>query len=185
MEFICEHVVERKKEGMYRFKKSAIITAMVLAPAIIVCVCMALGGIPELQFMRAGLFLIPLFVWLAIKFGPIIAAYGEEAFEYEIASGEMTFATIYGDRFRREMVSFKLSELEACRPYDPDSRELDNECFERTYLAASTLKASHVYYAIFRDYQDRRSIIYFEVIKKSLKMIKTYYPQTVMTVVED
>ncbi len=185
MEFLCEHVVNRKKEGLYRFKKSAIITAMVMAPVIIVCVCMALSGIPELQFLRASIFLIPLFVWLAIKFGPIFASYGEEAFEYEVASGEMSFATIYGDRFRREMVSFKLSELEACRPYDPESRELDNERFSRIYTAVSTMSAPHVYYAIFRDGQDRRCIIYFEVIKKSLKMIKTYYPQTVMTVVED
>ncbi len=185
MDFICEHVVVRKREGLYRFKKGAIITATVLAPAIIVCVCMALGGIPELQFMRAGLFLIPLFVWLVIKFGPIIGAYGEEAFEYEIVSGDITFATIYGERFRRELVSFKLSDMECCRPYALYSRDVEDQRFDKIYRAVSSLEAPHVYYAVFRDGNDNRCLIYFEVIKKSLKMIKTYYPQTVMTVIEE
>ncbi len=186
MDFLCEHVVERKKEGLYRFKKSAIISAFVIVPTIIIIACMALSTISDqLIFLRWSLFLIPLFVWLGAKFGPIFAAYGDMAYEYSVVSGEMSFAKIYGDRFRREMITVKLNKLEACKPYFPDDRSFEHESFDAVYKAVSSMDAPHIYYAIFRDGRDNRCIIYFEVIKKSLKMIKTYYPQTVMTVVED
>ncbi len=183
MDFLCEHVVERKKEGLYRYKKGAIISAMIIIPAFIIMLCMSFAD--KIVYLRYSLFLIPLFVWLGAKLGPGFAAYGDEAYEYSIASGEMEFATIYGDRFRREMVSFKLNKLEACKPYDPSDRGLANDSFDSIYKAVSSMDAPHIYYAIFKDERDNRCLIYFEVVKKSLKMIKTYYPQTVMTVIED
>ncbi len=186
MDFLCEHVVERKKEGLYRFKKSGIISAIILLPIILIVACMALSTTSDqLIFLRWSLFLIPLFVWLGAKFGPIFAAYGDEAYEYSIVSGEMEFAKIYGDRFRREWVSFKLNKLEACKPLDRNYNSLDLEHFDAVYRAVSSMDAPHIYYAIFRDERDNRCLIYFEAVKKSLRMIKTYYPQTVMTVIED
>lgn len=188
MDFLCEHVVERKKTGLYRYKSQAIASLFVIIPMIIIVVCMAIGSMSkELLFLRWSVFLIPLFVWIALKFGPIAAAYGSVAYEYSVCSGEMSFAKIYGDRFRREWVEFKLSDAEKIAPYHfLNHREsADNGSFAEVYKACSSMDAPYLYYCIFKNSKNQRCIVYFEVIKKSLKMIKTYFPATVMTIVPD
>ena len=188
MDFLCEHVVERKKEGLYKYKSFAIASLFVIIPFIIIVVCMAIGGTSvNLMFLRWSIFLIPLFVFIAVKFGPIATAYGRVAYEYSVASGEMSFARIYGDRFRREWVSFKLSDAERVAPYHylNYKEEADRGNFDAVYKACSSMDAPHLYYCIFKNSRNQRCIVYFEVIKKSLKMIKTYCPSTVMTNVPD
>ena len=188
MDFLCEHVVERKKVGLYKYKSFAIASLFVIIPFIIIVVCMAVGSVStSLIFLRWSIFLVPLFVFIAVKFGPIAAAYGRVAYEYSVASGEMSFAKIYGDRFRREWVSFKISDAEKVAPYHflTYKDEADNGCFDAVYRAYSSMDAPNLYYCIFRNSRNQRCIVYFEVIKKSLRMIKTYCPSTVMTNVPD
>lgn len=182
MDFLCEYVVERKKEGLYRFKKSAIIALWIIGPLLFICICMGIGSINvNLIFFRWAVFLIPLFVWLGLKVGPITAAYGQEAFECSIASGTMTFSIIYGDRFRKEWFKVELAKAEKCAPLGGlNNPELDGGKFDHVYKAVSSMSAPYVYYIIYKDEQDKRCVAYFEVIKKSLRMIKTYYPATVM-----
>ncbi len=187
MDFLCEHVVERKKTGLYRYKSIAIASLFVIIPAIIIVVCMAIGSISkDLLFLRGSVFLIPLFAFIAVKFGPIATAYGTVAYEYSVMSGEMSFAKIYGDRFRRDWFTFKLSDAEKIAPYNyiyQDSADKDH--FAATYKAISSFDATNIYFCIFKNNKNERCIVYFEPIKKSLKMIKTYFPATVMTNVPD
>ena len=188
MDFLCEHVVERKKVGLYRYKSYAIASLFVIIPAILIIACMAIGGLStNLMFLRWSIFLVPLFVFIAVKFGPIATAYGRVAYEYSVSSGEISFAKIYGDRFRREWVSFKLSDAEKVAPYHylTYKEDADRGSFSAVYKACSSMDAPNLYYCIFRDSKNQRCIVYFEVIKKSLRMIKTYCPSTVMTNVPD
>lgn len=187
MEFLCEHVVERKKEGLYKYKAYAIASLFVIIPVVFIVICMAIAGVSKnLVFLRWSIFLVPLFVFIAAKFGPIATAYGRVAYEYSVSSGEMSFAKIYGDRFRREWVSFKLSDAERVAPYAGQYvAEADRGSFFAVYKACSSMDAPHLYYCVFKDSKSRRCIVYFEVIKKSLRMIKTYCPSAVMTNVPD
>lgn len=182
MDFLCEHVVERKKEGLYRFKRGAIMTAWIVLPIIFIIGCMALSSLDGLIFLRFSPFLIPLFVFLGLKLGPITMAYGSVAYEYSISSGEMSFSKIYGDRFRRDWVSFSLAKLEACAPYTAAyNSDAENGNFKYIYKAVSSMDAPYIYFAIFRNEHEEACLIFFEVTKKSLKMIKNYYPRTVLT----
>lgn len=188
MDFLCEHVVERKKEGLYRFKKAAIISAWIILPVVFIIVCLGIGSMNKtLIFLKYSIFLTPLFVFLGAKFGPITAAYGDVSYEYSIASGEMSFAKIFGDRFRREWFSFTVSKMEKCAPLsDSAMREYEDDRFVHTYRAVSSMKnKDKIYFAVFRDKNDDRCIVYFEAVKKSLRMIKTYFPATVMTNLPD
>lgn len=188
MDFLCEHTVEKRRTGLYRYKAHAIGSLFVIIPLVIIVICMAISGISkELLFLRWSIFLIPLFVFIAVKFGPIATAYGRVAYEYSIVSGEMSVAKIYGDRFRREWVEFKLSDAERIAPYNYMNYGDDAECgnFDAVYRACSAMDAENLYYCIFRNAKNERCIVYFEAIKKSLKMIKTYFPATVMTSVPD
>ncbi len=182
MEFLCEHAVERKKVGLYRFKKAAIISLWVIIPAIVIMLCFAISSLnTSLIALRYSIFLVPLVAFFALKLGPLTAAYGEMSYEYSIVSGDISFAKIYGDRFRREWFSFTLSKAEKCAPYDQTyGNEADNGNFDHVYKAVSSFDAPYIYYAIFKNERDERCIVFFEVIKKSLRMIKTYHPQTVM-----
>lgn len=184
MDFLCEHVVERKRVGLYKYKSYAIASLFIIIPIIIIIACMSIGSIStNLIYFRWSIFLVPLFVFIGVKFGPIATAYGKVAYEYSIASGEMSFAKIYGDRFRREWVEFKLSDAEKIAPYHflSHKEDADRGGFAAVYKACSCMDVPNLYYCIFRDKKNQRCIVYFEAIRKSLKMIKTYYPATVMT----
>lgn len=188
MDFLCEHIVERKKEGLYRFKKLAIILSWIVIPVILIIVCFAVSSINlYFEWLRAAIIIIPpLTAAMAKMFGPITAAYGSEAYEYSVTSGEMAFARIFGDRFRREWFKISFEKVEKCAPlgglHDPES---DGGKYDVTYKAVSSDSAPYIYYIIFRDEQDRRCLAYFEPVKKSLRMIKTYFPATVMTNLPD
>ena len=183
MDFLCEHVVIRKKEGAYRFLKGAILAAWVVIPLLLVLISLAIGqAYPNLSFLRAAIFMMPLFVFLAAKIGPITAAYGDISYEYEIASGEMEFAKIYGDRFRKKWFCVKLADMEIIAPYsDTYADKADRGNYNRVYKAISSFDADNIYYGIWENENGDRCIAFFEMIPKSLKMARTYNRNTVST----
>ena len=175
MDFLCEHVVPRKKEGLYRFAKTAIIAGWIIVPTIIIVVSLALVNVLELDFFWISLFFIPLFAWLGFKIGPITAAYGEVAYEYSIVSGEAEFAKIFGDRFRRKWFTVKLSDFEVVAPYSGRyADDADNGSYDRIYKAISSFDAEDIYYGIWTDEDGRKCIVFMELIPKSLKMMRSY-----------
>lgn len=185
MEFLCEYTVDRKKEGLYRFAKPLIISLWFIVPIIVIIIGFVVGGtfgnLGGLAY--ATVFIVPpLTAGLAKFFGPSTTAFADVAYEYSISAGEMSFAKIYGDRYRKEWFGLKIADMEKCAPYTLDAqRELENERFDRIYKAASSVNAEHLYYAIYRNDKGERCLMYFEVIQKSLKMIKSYFHATVMT----
>ncbi|MBR2460736.1 MAG: hypothetical protein IKB34_05870 [Clostridia bacterium] len=182
MDFLCEHVVPRKKEGLYRFAKTAIIASWIIVPLFIILVCMALINIFELDFLWISLFFIPLFAWLGAKIGPITAAYGEVAYEYSISVGDMEFAKIYGDRFRRKWFCLKVSEMEVIAPYTGAyADKADNGTYDRIYKAISSFSAPNIYYGTWKDEDGKSCIVFFEMIPKSLKLCRSYNHNTVMS----
>ena len=182
MEFLCEHVVDRKKVGKYKLIKPAIIAGWFIVPLTLMIGGMALGSInTSLIALRGLLLIVPLlFAILAGKFAPACAAFGDIAYEYSVSSGEMTFAKTFGDRFRREWFSLKVSDMERCAPLTEDAKnELKRMRFDHVYEAISGSDAPNIYYAIFRNSKEEHCLMYFEMIKKSLRLIKTYHPATV------
>ena len=182
MDFLCEHVVPRKKEGLYRFLKTAIIAAWVIIPAIIIIACLALVITFEWDILWVSIFMIPLFAWLGIKIGPITAAYGEIAYEYSIVSGEVEFSKIYGDRFRRKWFTAKLADMDTLAPYDGiHADKADNGSYDKIYKAVSSFDAPNIYYGTWTNDEGRSCIVFMEMIPKSLKMARSYNQSTVMT----
>ena len=185
MEFLCEYTVDKKREGLYGLLKPFIISLWFIIPLIVmgvgVAVGSALGGLGGLFGIL--FFIVPsLTLGFAKFFAASSVAYGEVAFEYTIVSGEMSFAKIYGNRFRREWFKLKISDMEKCAPFTADAEaELARQSFAHVYKAISSPKADYIYYAVYKNAKNERCLVFFQVIKKSLKMIKGYYPATVMT----
>lgn len=148
-------------------------------------VCLALVTALELDFLWISLFFIPLFVFLGAKIGPITAAYGDVAYEYSIVSGEIEFAKIFGDRFRKKWFTAKLSEMEIIAPYDGIyADKADKGNYDRIYKAISSFDAPNIYYGIWQDEDGKKCIVFMEMIPKSLKMARSYNHTTVMTKLE-
>ena len=182
MEFLCEHVVDRKNEGIRKLIKPGIILVWILIPVAIIAIGFSiaggLGGAAVIGY--ASIFIIPLVAFLAGKFAPATLAFGELSFEYTVASGEMSFAKIYGNRFRSEWFKLKVSDMESCAPLTPQAeRELENVQVDKRYVAVSSDEAPNIYYSIFKNSKGERCLMYFEVIKKSFRLIKTYFPGAV------
>lgn len=186
MEFLCEHVVSRRKEGLYRFAKPAIIAAWIAVPVVIIIICLGSALAFDLDFLWISVFMIPLFAWLAVKIGPITAAYGEVAYEYSIVSGEVEFAKIYGDRFRRKWFTVKFADMETVAPYSGIyTDKADRVTYDKIYKAVSSLDAPNVYFGTWTDDRGRNCILFMEMIPKSLKMARSYNHTTVMTKLAD
>ncbi|MBQ9115554.1 MAG: hypothetical protein IJY04_00870 [Clostridia bacterium] len=182
MDFLCEHVVPRKKEGLYRFAKTAIISAWIIVPAIIIVICLALVTTLELDFLWISVFFIPLFAWLGFKIGPITAAYGEVSYEYSIVTGEMEFAKIFGDRFRKKWFTVKLADMDTIAPYTGIyADKADNGSYDRIYKAVSSFSAPNIYYGTWQDDDGKSCIVFMEMIPKSLKMARSFNHATVMS----
>jgi hypothetical protein len=184
MEFLCEYTVDRKKEGAYKYLKPFIFSMWFIVPIILMVVCVgignSLGGAGGI--FKAAVFIVPILtIGLAKFFALATMAFGEVAYEYSISSGEMSFAKIFGNRFRREWFKVKLTDLEKCAPYDADARkELKSRSFDKIYKGVSSENAERIYYLIGKNEKGESCLVTFEVIKKSLRMIKTYHPQTKM-----
>ena len=137
----------------------------------------------------ATIFIIPLTAFLAGKFGPLTMAYGEVAFEYTISSGDMTFAKIYGNRFRRTILEIDLRQVSRIAPLDNDvwTAHADKWRPEREYSAISSLKAPDLYFMLFeygdnRKKEKRRTVLYFEATNRALQICRFYNPSaTVLT----
>ena len=115
MEFLCEYTVDRKKEGLYRFLKPALISLWFIVPLILIAIGFAIGGaVGNLGGLAyAVVFIVPpVTAGLAKFFAPSTVAFGDISYEYTIVSGEMSFAKIFGDRYRREWFSLKISDME-------------------------------------------------------------------------
>ncbi len=187
MDFLCEYTVQRKKEGLYRFAKAGIIALWILIPIAVIIIGFSVASNDGIWVLGYATVVVvpPLAFFLAKGFYPATAAFAEVDYEYTIASGEMSVAKIFGNRFRREWFNLKISDMERCAPYNADAqREISAQSFDKVYMAASSMDAKQLYYAIFRNSRGEYCIMYFEVIKKSLKMIKTYFPSTVMSSLE-
>ena len=102
---------------------SAVILArimIILFTAVLIAAMLAvtLKTIPVVSFMLGAL--IVFMAWFVFQFTKI-------EYEYEIATGEFTLSKIYGARTRREVLSFKTSDIITIAPESAlDSLKADN-----------------------------------------------------------
>lgn len=102
-------------------------------------------------------------------------------YDYRIVSNELFFSVVYNRKRRKEIGSLDISKLDAIAPYDGKYRELaEKVSYDKIHDFSSSLDDPHVYYAVYTDEESgEKSIFFFNVSEKMLKLLKLYNRKTI------
>lgn len=163
-----EHLVPLQEKKMLFPKKLGIIAlALVLLLGVMVA-----SVVSKLQFL-GGLILflllgIAFLVWYLWRFVSV-------EFEYTILGGEISFEAIYGRRQRKKIYSTPLNRIEKLSPVN--GQKIAVESFPditREVFCASTRKNPKTWYAIVKEEDGTKTLLFFEVTEKAEKTLRFY-----------
>lgn len=154
------YAVERKNEGRYAFLKIGLIALYILV---------VLGFFVAIYITR----LVPVFamcpfltwiLWLATW------RYTQVTYEYSIEVGDVSFARIYGNRSRREVLKLHIREVKAVHPAE-DERGGN---YAKVYDFRGNAKTPDAYCLVFCNEKEERCLVYFEATRKAIKLLSLY-----------
>jgi len=125
----------------------------------------------DLQFL-GGLILIFIFgigalMWYLWRFVAV-------EFEYTILQGEMSFDVIYGRRSRKPLYSAPIRNMEKISSPASPSHAADLAAADKTVFAASRMTNPNTRYALVREENGSRTLLYFEITEKAEKSLRFY-----------
>lgn len=179
-----EFVVEKKVEGMYRFKRVLMILAHVILPVafIIALFPLNLGVI--------GLFVfVPLYyAWALRKFViPLTWRYVNIQYEYVIRSGDLVVNTLYVSDIKKRAQMFKqqISQMDVIAPYNGEYKAAaDASDIDKRYIACAFLEHPDNYYCIWKDKDGKKCVCIFQATNNAVKIMKFHNRNTVVTEVQ-
>lgn len=125
----------------------------------------------DLQFL-GGLILILIFgigalMWFLWRFVAV-------EFEYTILQGEINFDVIYGRRSRKSFYSAPIRNMEKIASPASPSHASDLASADKTVFAASRMENPNTRYALVREENGKRTLLYFEITEKAEKSLRFY-----------
>ena len=161
------YAVTKKREGKYKLARILMVAGYILVDIVYLFLILVLTKIPML-----GAF-VPLLTWAMVYFTwPFVSV----EYEYTIDGGVITMREVFGNRYCRTLASERISSMSRIAPYTGDYRkEADSTDGKRIY-GVSSMGSPDVYFAVCGD-----TILFFEAAEKTLKVIRYYNPEVVMT----
>jgi len=150
-------------------KKTKTRKAIIATSAVVVFV--ALFAVLS-AFASAMVVIMPMTTVLIVFAAFIFWKYTKIEYDYFISSGDMQMNIVYGGRSRKELFTFKISSAELIA--DPKSNPADNSRYQRVYTCVSSMEAQGIIYAVFKNQNGEKCIVYFEAPKKALSLLKFY-----------
>lgn len=131
----------------------------------------ALTIFTDLQFL-GGLILIFIFgimvlMWYLWRFVSV-------EFEYTILQGEISFDVIYGRQKRKPFYSARCNAIEKIASPSSPSHQSDLASAQRTVFAASRMDNPNTRYAVIREENGTKTVLYFEIMEKAEKSLRFY-----------
>lgn len=168
-----ECVVAEKKTAALKMKK----LALILAYALWVIVWLVVGFITKL--LAYLLALVPISLWVLVF---LTWRYTQVQYEYSFFAGDLTVSRILNDRFRKELMTVKIRQIEAVLPYNEAYKtEIERFGADRVIFAASAEDADGLCVALWYDEEsEQKTVLYFEPDEKSVKVLR-YYNAAAMT----
>ncbi len=170
-----EYVVKKKVEGKYALKRVLIILAYIVICIAEFVLCLASHIYQLFALAPVSLWIIYYFTW----------PYFSVEYEYALSEGHITFSRIYDGRKRKEVFSERISRLDTVAPYKSENDEVILSYAPTVeYIAFSSEKTPvDPYFALFTDEKGRKCVFFFEATNRSLRALKYYNQNTVMTTV--
>ncbi len=170
---IAEYSVQKSRSKTFKVMKIAVpILSSVLPILAAVFIFGAYG------YLTSPLTLILIAV---ISFIYSARFYRRVDYDYRIVGSELFFSVVYNRKRRKELGSLDISKLEAIAPYDEKYKELaERVSYDKIYDFSSSLNDPYVYYAVYNDEEKgEKSIFFFNVSEKMLRLLKLYNRKTV------
>ena len=201
----AELTVERKKEGAYKRDRTLMmLTYWLFLPIVIIAVLI------PFQFQAFLFVIIPVYPFLISKvIKPATWYLVDQEYRMDISGGTLSLYQIFGKntevgkRDSMRLAEVKVSQLEAIAPYNGGSERFGEEGTgisdeekarykelarkeiaaydpEVSIEAVSTMSHPDVYYVLFVDENERKTVAYFEATDKALKVCKFLNNKTVV-----
>lgn len=163
-----EHLVPLQEKRLVRPKKLAIIGLAIGLVALVGVGAMA----SFLQFLGGLIFLLLLgiliLVWYLWRFVSV-------EYEYTILGGEINFEVIYGRRQRKKFYATQLKRIEKLSPVN--GKKITKEDFQgvtREVFCAAKMDNPKTWYAIVKEENGGKTLLFFEVTEKAEKALRFY-----------
>ncbi len=168
-----EYTVTKKSEGQYRVKRILMIVLYVLFGLVYFFGLAAAHLYPLMA-------LIIFFEWMLIFF---TWRYVSIEYTYSLISGNMTFYDVYGGKKKKLILEKKVKSFTEIKPLnDMEKAKIADKKFANIYsFVRSVNEQSDKYFAIYIDNDGHESIVYFEATQQTLKILKYYNSNTVVT----
>lgn len=164
-----EHLVPLQEKRVILPRKLAVIG---LAVFLTLALAVAVVTTKFLQYFGGGIFLLLLGImvltWYLWRFASI-------EYEYTIMGGEISFEVVYGRRQRKHFYSAKLNRVEKLAALN--GKKVTKEDFQgvtREVFCASTMNNPNTWYAIVKEENGEKTLLFFEVTTKAEKTLRFY-----------
>lgn len=162
-----EHLVPLEETKQVLPKKLGIIAL----GAVLTVILFSLVLFSNLQFFGQlilfFIFGIALLMWYLWRFV-------SKEFEYTILQGEMSFDVIYGRRSRKPLYSAPIRNMEKISSPASPAHAADLAAADKTVFAASRMTNPNTRYALVREENGSRTLLYFEITEKAEKSLRFY-----------
>lgn len=162
-----EHIVPLKENKLLLPKKLGLIAFAI----VMVLVSLYMIFIAKPIFAGLGavvLILISFVIWYLWRFVSI-------EYEYAIHQGEMVFDVVYGRRQRKHYYTAVLKNVEKiAKLQNGDVPEADRRDVAKEVFCASKKNGPYVYYALVREADGTKTLLFFEATEKGEKVLRFY-----------
>ncbi len=169
--------VKKKPDAEIKRNRALLLCGYVLFDLLYIMFFLGALGVP-IKLPMAITFL-PVFTWIIVFF---TWRYVSVECEYQILDGEMKFMEIFGSKNMRELCRVRVSAMTRIAPYtdaykaEADAIPAENRCF-----CVSSMDAADIYFALFKNKEGADCVVFFEATEKTLKVLRYYNSETVIT----
>ena len=168
-----EHSVEEKAEGKRRMIK-------ILGRAGLIGIVVAYVAITFIINM-------PMLAIIAMVMLPVILTLWKRfncEFKYVIEGASMTFYYVYfASKKPKEILKVTIKDFREVAPRTAESdAKIKAEGYNKVYMFAPSTNSEDQYYATFEQ-NGEKCVVYFQAVEKSLKLLRYYNSNTIVTVV--
>ena len=163
--------VAKKKEGKYKLSRILMICAYVLFVVCFAGFFISMNILPIIAIVPVLTYILVLATWRFVSI----------EYEYCILDGEFRMLKLYGAKSMRELCRVRVSATKTVAPYSGEYKPAaDKVPMANRIESVSSMSSPDVYYAVF-DEDGEECAVFFEVTEKTLKVLKYYNSNVVLT----
>ncbi len=167
-----EHIVPLQEKKLILPKKIGIIFAAIFLVFVVLALILTFNAIAGLGAVL--LILVAYVIWYLWRFVSI-------EFEYTVIQGELSFDIVYGRRQRKKYFSTPISKIEKFgKMENGEVPQADLQGVEREVFCAAKKTNPNTRYALLKDQDGKKVLLYFEITEKAEKVLRFHNSRAFM-----